>query len=153
LQDPGVIQNHPIWGKIWSNSLWPKISTFLWLVANKRILTWDPSPSQRICRPFEMCPMSQTKETLNHLLGNYKFTMQLWDQGATNFRRTDLKKHNVIETIEFWSANPFNNPIINRAWEIFPGFLMWNVWKERNQRIFKDKSLTRNQIWEIIASM
>jgi hypothetical protein len=27
---------------------------------------------------------------------------------------------------------------------------VWNVWKERNRRIFKDKDLTRNKVWEII---
>jgi hypothetical protein len=55
------------------------------------------------------------------------------------------------ETIELWSDNPYNNPILNRVWETFPGFLMWNVWKERNRRIFKDKMLTRAQLWEIIS--
>jgi hypothetical protein len=36
LQDSGPLPIRPIWRKIWSKSLWPKISTFLWLVANKK---------------------------------------------------------------------------------------------------------------------
>jgi ABC-type lipoprotein release transport system permease subunit len=70
--------------------------------------------------------------------------MQLWDKGVSNFQRMNLRKHNVIESVELWSANPYNNTILKRVWEIFPGFLMWNVWKERNRRIFKDKVLTKN---------
>ena len=27
--------------KIWNPHVWPKISTFLWLLFHKRILTWD----------------------------------------------------------------------------------------------------------------
>jgi hypothetical protein len=27
---------------------------------------------------------------------------------------------------------------------------MWNAWKERNMRIFKDKGLTISQLWELI---
>jgi hypothetical protein len=35
----GEHQSRPLWGKIWNATLWPKISTFLWLVAIKKILT------------------------------------------------------------------------------------------------------------------
>jgi len=61
-----------------------------------------------------------------------------------------MKKDNAIATIELWRDNPFDNALINRNWEIFPSILMWNVWKEQNQIIFKDKALTKNQLWEII---
>jgi hypothetical protein len=30
-----------IWGKIWNPKFWPKVSLFLWLIAQNRILTWD----------------------------------------------------------------------------------------------------------------
>jgi hypothetical protein len=37
----GIGENHslPPWGKIWNASFWPKISTFLWLVATIKTLT------------------------------------------------------------------------------------------------------------------
>ena len=31
----------PLWGKIWSSGVWPKVSLFLWLFGHQRILTWD----------------------------------------------------------------------------------------------------------------
>lgn len=30
-----------------------------------------------------------------------------------------------------------NNEILNSAWDLLPGFVIWNLWKERNKRIFK----------------
>lgn len=63
----------------------------------------------------------------------------------------ELRNHNMTETIEFWSNNPYKNPILNRVWETFLGFLMWNVWKERNKIIFKYKVLTKAQMWENIS--
>jgi hypothetical protein len=30
-----------IWSKIWNPKFWPKVSIFLWLISQNRILTWD----------------------------------------------------------------------------------------------------------------
>jgi hypothetical protein len=30
-----------IWHIIWKTKLWPKVSTFLWLLVQNRLLTWD----------------------------------------------------------------------------------------------------------------
>jgi hypothetical protein len=32
---------HKIWCKVWNYGMWPKISTFLWLVFSRRALTCD----------------------------------------------------------------------------------------------------------------
>jgi hypothetical protein len=97
-----------------------------------------------------MCSLFGSRGNPGSLAGSCKFTAQLWDTGSTLFRKMDLRNHNIPETIELWSNNPYTNPILNKAWETFPGFLMWNVWKERNRRIFKGKMLTKAQVWETI---
>jgi hypothetical protein len=35
------LQKDSIWTTIWKSKLWPKISTFLWLLLQNKILTWD----------------------------------------------------------------------------------------------------------------
>ena len=47
-----------------------------------------------------------------------------------------------------------NNEIINSAWMLIPGFLIWNVWKEHNNRIFKEKvSPVRNILKLVIKQL
>ena len=38
--------------------------------------------------------------------------------------------------------------MINRAWNLSFGFLLWNIWKERNHRIFRGEEKSINQIWQ-----
>jgi hypothetical protein len=45
-----------VWTKIWSNKHWPKISTFLWLVAHGSILTWDNLMKRGFTGP-SICPL------------------------------------------------------------------------------------------------
>jgi hypothetical protein len=53
----------------------------------------------------------------------------------------------IQSTISSWRDFFFIKPILNRIWHIFPGFLLWEIWEERNRRIFKDESKS----WEIIG--
>ena len=48
IKEAYLLQEHsheqrkePIWSKVWNKALWPKVSTFLWLVVHNRALTWD----------------------------------------------------------------------------------------------------------------
>jgi hypothetical protein len=41
----------------------------------------------------------------------------------------------------------FHSPLLNRIWQLLPGFILWQTWKERNRRIFKNTSLPWHQCW------
>jgi hypothetical protein len=60
---------------------------------------------------------------------------------SDSFQENRLKKLEYPRNYRVLSNSPFTNPILNRAWETFPRFLMWNVWKERNRRILKENNL------------
>jgi hypothetical protein len=49
---------------------------------------------------------------------------KLWDIGATIFIISDWNIQDIIKTIEYWRTDPYHNPIMNRAWMLFLGFLL-----------------------------
>jgi len=57
------------------------------------------------------------------------------------------KRNNVIDTIEGWRLVAFKNPILNQIWHLLPGFILWKIWKEPNQRIFHSAQLPWGGIW------
>ena len=38
---------------------------------------------------------------------------------------------------------------MNKAWILVMGFLLWSHWKERNKRIFQERKLNNEEIWNI----
>jgi hypothetical protein len=63
-----TLPREEVWGKIWDMKTWPKISTFLWLVAHNNILTWDNLRKRGFIGPSWCQLCGQEEETQNHLL-------------------------------------------------------------------------------------
>ena len=90
---------------------------------------------------------------MNHLLDSCEFASSLWDKGAQLFRRSDRKRGTPDLSIQQWGEEPFSNPILNRLWAALPGFLLWNVWKERNRRIFDHIHKSCEALWGMIRRL
>ena len=54
-----IIKEHlvkgPLWSKVWDPTIWPKVSTFLWLLCQNKILTWDNLGKRNYHGP-SLCP-------------------------------------------------------------------------------------------------
>jgi hypothetical protein len=69
-----LLPKNPIWHTIWKSHLWPKVSTFLWLLVQNRILTWDNLRKKGFIGP-SMCPLCmQQEESMEHLLNQCPFS-------------------------------------------------------------------------------
>ncbi len=64
---------------------------------------------------------------------------RIWERGKDIFRKQAMVKRLPTQTIERLPSKPYKNAILNRIWELFPRFLMWEIWIERNRRIFEGK--------------
>jgi hypothetical protein len=87
---------------------------------------------------------------MEHLLNTCPFKNSLWDQGALDFRQSNRNMHSVRSTISSWRDNSFVNPMLNHIWVLLPGFILWEIWKERNHQIFKEKAQPKEIIWHKI---
>eukprot|EP00253_Pinus_taeda_P019464 PITA_19464 len=64
--------------KVWDSLQWPKIRTFLWLLMQKKTLTWENLLKKGFRGPSR-CPMClKEAETMNHLFNSCDWASQLW---------------------------------------------------------------------------
>jgi len=69
-----------LWHKVWDPPIWPKISTFLWLLCQNIILTWDNLRKWSF-HGHSICPnCKQGEETKEHLLNSCLLATRLWEK-------------------------------------------------------------------------
>ena len=44
----------------------------------------------------------------------------------------------------------FKNKILNRIWELYPRFVVWDIWKTRNLKTFENMNHKMEEIWETL---
>lgn len=132
-------------GKIWNLPIWPKISTFLWLLAHNRILSWDNLRKRKFAGPSICLNCRTDEESVAHLMLLCPFGRRLWEKVSFRSRKDGRVQGDIINTLHNWPQKPYQSEILNTLWQISPGIVMWNIWKERNRRIFKDQALQMEQ--------
>jgi hypothetical protein len=88
---------------------------------------------------------------MNHLLNTCPYNAKVWDHCATIMRTSDRKRDNISNTIEEWRDEAFQSPVLNRIWQLLPGFILWQLWKERNRRIFRNTQSNWHHGWTQIC--
>lgn len=53
---------------------------------------------------------------------------------------------NIQMFVEGWSFCPYSHNIIIDLWGQVPPFLAWGLWKERNNRVFRDTTRSSKEI-------
>jgi hypothetical protein len=99
-----------IWTTIWKSKLWPKISTFLWLMVQNKILTWDNLRRRGFIGP-SICHLCQLQEeTMEHLLNHCPYNELIWTQAAQSMRRTNRERNNITNTLKNWGDGSYKSP-------------------------------------------
>jgi hypothetical protein len=117
----------PIWSKVWNPALWPKVSTFLWLVVHNQTLTWDNLRKRGFIGPSLCVLFYQQEETKEHLFNGCCYSQKIWDQGTQIMRKSNRHRNNINDTIENWDHITYNNPLLNHIWKLLPGFVLWQL--------------------------
>jgi len=148
----GSLPREEVWNKIWETKYWPKISTFLWLTMHNNILTWDNLRKRGFIGPSWCQLCGSEEETQNHLLNLCSYISCIWDHSTSLMRTTDINHIGIWETLVVWCISIFQYPILNKICRLLPGFILWKIWKERNQRIFKSATRNWQEVWATIHS-
>lgn len=66
------------------------------------------------------------------------------------FQQTDRDRGSITNTLNKWRRSISGNKDPNLAWAFTPRFIIWNVWKERNNRIFKSEKANPHKLYDFI---
>lgn len=124
----------------------------MWLVYHRKILTWDNIRKRGVLGPSRCLLYGEQEETMEHLLNSCIFTSWLWNIFAKIFQQSDRDRGSIINTLNSWRGNFSDYEILNSAWALKPSFIIWNVWKERNKRIFKEEKNPPYRLFETILT-
>lgn len=130
-------QSNQKWQTLWSRGTWTKITLFSWLVLHNRALTWDNLQKRGFIGPSRCMLCENGLETLNHLLNTCPTACSLWDEMAIVFKQSDRDRNSIQNSLSQWRSSTSSNPLVNNAWNLVPGAIVWILWKEKNARIFK----------------
>jgi len=87
---------------------------------------------------------------MEHILNSYSFTTSLWDSFSSIFHQSDRDRGSITNTLNQWRRNYAKNGFLNFAWAFTPYFIIWNVSKERNKRIFKNGKSSPHSLFDLI---
>ncbi len=124
---------------IWKSFTPPQCRYFLWLVALKRCWTVDRLRSRGLSHP-DRCPLyDQCDETIDHLLVACPKSQQLW------WIALSAIGHSECLPLNEQSFHAYDNPkrMIKdhrRGFDTIATLVAWTIWKERNNRVFNQKS-------------
>lgn len=144
------LHREPIWRKIQTHNLWPKVSHFLGLVGRRKLLTWNHIQKRGLHGPSFCYLYKEQEETMEHLLNNYPFIENIWILVLQLFGHSNDTPNNLIEMIKNWRVNLFNNVSVKKTWALVSGSFLWPVLKERNWRIFHNKQASIDFVQKIV---
>ena len=87
----------------------------------------------------------QNSEDIDHILYRCPYTQHCWDWLRYMLSWNSPMPNSLVNFLKSWPTNIFKG-IYRRIWNIYPSILMWEVWKERNRRIFYDQDMQPNEI-------
>ena len=129
-----------IW-KIWAP---PKCKFFAWLAINNRI--WTADRLQRRGWPnCNLCPLcKQVQESAAHLLFQCRYTIRVWHMnkdwlGLHDVHPSDWSDATSVK--EWWSHNATKKTQLRRPLASLMLLISWELWNERNARIFRNTAV------------
>ena len=129
------------WKRVWNKFSWPKCNCFTWTLAWNRCLTWDNIQKRGFVGPSRCVLCGGGEEDYPHLFFRCPFTMQLWHFWWEVWKSQCIHASSLAE---FWMrlGRPLSlTPFLQDVWYVGPMFLLWQVWLERNRRIFWGEQL------------
>lgn len=144
--------NSKIWEEVeiplnlcWDPACLPKASFFLWLAFQNKILTVDRLNRIGLVGPSRCVLCKNDCENVDHLLYNFPYSRKCWEWLIHKFGWYSPFFESLKDFLIGWPSHIYKG-IYSKLWNISPSILMWEIWKERNRRIFCDKEMNAEEL-------
>ncbi|KAJ3674406.1 hypothetical protein LUZ60_005022 [Juncus effusus] len=142
----------------WQKSLWKtkaplKVRFFIWLAFHNRVNTVDKLRRKGIQLPPTCVLCNANTEDRDHLFVNCSFTRATW-RLAEHYSNAPAHLTLAGSLPQTWEkCRKLNRNGQKAVWQTLLAAITWSIWKERNARIFRNKSqppltVSRNAIEE-----
>ena len=127
-----------VW-KVWAP---PKCKFFAWLIIQNRVWTADRL-KRRGWPNCDVCPLcKQTEESAAHLMFQCRFSIRMWSmvKGWLDIPWLDTSSWGNFNGVpEWWAHMTLNGSSRRKAVASLTMMISWELWTERNARVFKGK--------------
>lgn len=136
---------------IWKAKTEGKHRFFTWLLVQEKILTADQLLARNwTCNPI--CPLcDQVQESAQHLCLSCVYAQEVWVLVNRWSEGLVMIPDRTIELLQWWNdafvGMPKNNKRDRASLMIYT---VWNIWKERNRRVFQGQSDTPHRVFALI---
>ena len=129
----------------WDLACLPKAGFFLWLALQNKALTADRLSRLGIIGPKWCVMCKRHSEDVDHLFLNFPVAQKCWDWFKNRLNWSSPFQNSLKGLLSSWPTNLVRG-VYRKLWNICPSIVIWELWKERNHRIFKDKERNIDKI-------
>eukprot|EP00253_Pinus_taeda_P022851 PITA_22851 len=143
LERPHVPPNPAPWTGIWRIPSIPKVDHLCWLLCHQKILTEDGLQKRGFYGSSRCSLCKENTESTFHIMIECRFAVSIWQELCIAWKHKFTFPSSISKLFAGWMANypgySPKNKIVRSSWSALPKFISWQVWLERNRRIFQNK--------------
>jgi hypothetical protein len=125
---------------IWNWLIPLRIKLFCWLMIENRILTWENMIKRGFVGPSRCALCRGEEETINHLMINFPFTIEVWNNILKVLKsKKKWEGGHISERFQSWIKQ-------KEKWSNLPYYKCWKIWRQRNLIIFENHPLNVHKV-------
>jgi hypothetical protein len=136
------------WKNVWRVKAPQRVVFFVWTAAWGQLLTCDNLMRRGFVMAGWCCMCKRIGELVNHLLLHCNVARELWNFVLGAYGVSWVFPETVRDFLAGW--HNWWGRKSSKIWNFIPHCIMWNIWWERNGRIFEDQEHSVGKIIELI---